>query len=168
MENRVRGMHHIGITVPDIEQGIKFFEDVFGATTVFRTGPFDVDDAFMKNKLGAAPQSRIRDLVFLRVGDGTSVELFEYKGDDKDAGFRRNSQIVGTHICFEVDDVFESAKKLKAMGVELLEGPNTVDAGPLEGFNWIYFMTPWGQCLEVASFEKLGYESSTSHRLWRS
>jgi catechol 2,3-dioxygenase-like lactoylglutathione lyase family enzyme len=168
MATSVRGMHHIGITVPDIEQGIKFFEEVLGATTVFRTGAFDVDDAFMKNKLGAAPKSRIRDLVFLRLGNGTSVELFEYKGDDKDAGFRRNSQIGGTHICFEVDDVFESAKKLKAMGIELLEGPNMVDAGPLKGFNWIYFMTPWGQCLEVASFDKLGYEETTQHRLWRS
>jgi catechol 2,3-dioxygenase-like lactoylglutathione lyase family enzyme len=167
MAERVRGMHHIGITVPNIEEGIKFFEAVFGAVTVFRTGPFNVDDAFMKNKLGAAPQSRIRDLVFLRVGDGTSVELFEYSGDDKDAGFRRNSQIGGTHICFEVDDVFASAKRLKAMGVELLEGPNMVEEGPLAGFNWIYFMTPWGQCLEVASFDKLGYEKDTPHRLWR-
>ena len=168
MAERIRGMHHIGITVPNIEEGIKFFVDVLGAIPVFRTGAFDVDNAFMKNKLGAAPQSRIQDLVFLRLGNGTSVELFEYKGDDVDAGFKRNSQIGGTHICFEVDDVNVTAKNLKKMGIELLEGPNLVDAGPLEGFNWIYFMTPWGQTLEVASFDKLGYERDTPHRLWRS
>ena len=78
MAERIYGMHHIGITVPDIEQGIAFFEAAFGAVTVFRTGPFNVDETFMQRKLGAAPHTRIRDLVFLRCGDGPSVELFEY------------------------------------------------------------------------------------------
>ena len=55
MANEVYGMHHIGITVPDIEEGIAFFKAVFGAIEVFRTGPFDVDQDFMKNKLGASP-----------------------------------------------------------------------------------------------------------------
>jgi catechol 2,3-dioxygenase-like lactoylglutathione lyase family enzyme len=72
MTERIYGTHHIGITVPDIEQGIAFFEAVFGAVTVFRTGPFNVDEAFMQRKLGAAPHTRIRDLVFLRCGDGPS------------------------------------------------------------------------------------------------
>ena len=60
MAEKVNGMHHIGITVPDIEDGIAFFKAVFGAIEVFRTGAFDVDENFMKNKLGALAQSRIR------------------------------------------------------------------------------------------------------------
>jgi catechol 2,3-dioxygenase-like lactoylglutathione lyase family enzyme len=167
MAERVLGMHHIGITVPDIEEGIAFFEKVFGAVAVFRTGPFDVDDNFMRGKLGAAPNSRIKDLVFLRCGDGTSVELFEYSGEDKHAAQKRSSEVGGSHICFEVEDVFASAKQLKAMGIEMMDGPNVVEEGPLAGFNWIYFRTPWGQILEIASFGKLGYEKDTPHRLWR-
>lgn len=167
MAEHVYGMHHIGITVPDIEEGIAFFKKIFGAEAVFRTGPFDVDDKFMKGKLGAAPSSRIKDLVFLRCGNGTSVELFEYEGEDKKAPQKRSSEVGGSHICFEVEDVFASAEHLKAMGVEMLDGPNVVDAGPLEGFKWIYFRAPWGQILEIASFDKLGYEKNTSTRLWR-
>jgi catechol 2,3-dioxygenase-like lactoylglutathione lyase family enzyme len=166
MAGTVLGMHHIGITVPDIEEGIAFFKAVFGAVEVFRTGPFDVDDGFMSRKLGAAPHTRIRDLVFLRCGNGTSVELFDYSGEDKAAPQKRPSEVGGTHICFEVEDVFESAERLKALGVEMLEGPNTVDAGPLEGFNWVYFRAPWGLVLEIASFGKLGYEKGTPHRIW--
>ncbi len=166
MAERVLGMHHIGITVPDIEEGIAFFEKIFGAITVFRTGAFDVDDKFMQGKLGAAPHSRIKDLVFLRCGNGTSVELFEYSGEDKKAGQKRSSEVGGSHICFEVEDVFASAEHLKAMGVEMLDGPNVVDAGPLEGFKWVYFRAPWGQILEIASFDKLGYEKDSPHRLW--
>jgi catechol 2,3-dioxygenase-like lactoylglutathione lyase family enzyme len=167
MSERVYGMHHIGITVPNIEQGIAFFKAVFGAVDVFRTGAFDVDASFMQRKLGAAPNSRIRDLVFLRCGEGTSLELFEYDGEDKSAPQKRPSEVGGTHICFEVEDVFASAERLKAQGVEMLEGPNAVAEGPLAGFNWVYFRAPWGQILEIASFDKLGYEKNTSHRLWR-
>lgn len=167
MAERVRGMHHIGITVPNIGQAITFFETVLGAVNVFRTGPFNVDDAFMQRKLGAGPGTRIRDLVFLRCGDGTSVELFEYSGEDSSARPKRNSEVGGTHLCFEVDDVFATAERLRAMGVELLEGPNTVEEGPLAGFSWIYFIAPWGQSLEVASFSSLGYEKDSPHRLWR-
>ena len=79
-----------------------------------------------------------------------------------------SSEVGGTHICFEVEDVFASAERMKAQGVEMLDGPNTVDAGPLAGFNWIYFKAPWGQIFEIASFGKLGYERETKHRLWRS
>jgi catechol 2,3-dioxygenase-like lactoylglutathione lyase family enzyme len=167
MAERVYGMHHIGITVPNIEEGIAFFKVVFGAAEVFRTGPFDVDEAFMQRRLGAAPHTRIRDLVFLRCGIGPSVELFEYSGEDSNASPKRVSEIGGTHLCFEVEDVFASSERLKAHGIDFLEGPNTVEEGPLAGFNWIYFKTPWGQMLEIASFEKLGYEKDPSVRAWR-
>jgi catechol 2,3-dioxygenase-like lactoylglutathione lyase family enzyme len=164
---RAYGMHHIGITVPDIEQGIAFFKTVFGAVDVFRTGPFNVDEKFMQGKLGASPKSRIRDLVFLKCGRGTSVELFEYDGEDKTAPLKRTSEVGGMHLCFEVEDVFASAERLRAQGVEMLDGPNVVEDGPLAGFKWIYFKSPWGQVLEIASFDGLGYEAATSERLWR-
>ena len=80
---------------------------------------------------------------------------------------KRSSEVGGIHLCFEVDDVHASAERLRAMGVEMLEGPNLVEEGPLAGFNWIYFRAPWGLLLEVASFDKLGYEKTTQHRLWR-
>ena len=167
MTVKVYGMHHIGITVPDIEEGIRFFKAVFGAVEVFRTGPFDVDADFMKNKLGASADSNIRDVVFLRCGEGTSVELFEYAGDESGASARRSSEIGGMHLCFEVDDVFAAVERLRAEGVEMLDGPTLVDSGPLKGFHWIYFRTPWSMMLEVASFDRLGYEENTPHRLWR-
>ena len=167
MAERIYGMHHIGITVPDLKEAVAFFKAVFGAVEVFHTGPFDVDDAFMQRKLGTPSHTRIRDLVFLRCGDSTNVELFEYSGEDSSARPRRNSEIGGTHLCFEVEDVFVSAERLRAQGIDLLEGPNTVTEGPLAGFSWVYFNAPWGQSLEIASFSSLGYEKDTADRIWR-
>lgn len=168
MTAKVYGMHHIGITVPDIERGIAFFKAVFGAIEVFRTGAFDVDADFMANKLGASAQSNINDLVFLRCGDGTSVELFEYGGEAEIAPPRRSSEVGGMHVCFEVEDVHATVERLHALGVDMLDGPNLVESGPLAGFNWIYFRAPWGLLLEVASFDQLGYEQWSANRLWRS
>ena len=167
MAEKTFGTHHIGITVPNIEQGIAFFQKVFGAIILFRTGPFDVDDAFMTRRLGAGSGTKIRDLVFLRCGDGPSIELFEYSGENSQAQPPRVSEVGGMHLCFEVEDVYASAARLKAEGVEFLEGPLTLTDGPLAGFSWIYFKSPWGQVLEIASFDKLGYETTTAHRAWR-
>jgi extradiol dioxygenase family protein len=71
------------------------------------------------------------------------------------------------HLCFEVDDVHACANRLRAQGIDMLDGPNLVESGPLAGFNWIYFRAPWGLILEVASFAELGYERNSPHRLWR-
>lgn len=167
MPANVYGMHHIGITVPDIEEGINFFRAIFGAVEVFRTGPFDVDATFMKEHIGAAEHSRILDLVFLRCGLGTSVELFEYEGEDKDAKAKRPSEIGGVHLCFEVEDVFAAAERLREAGAEMLKGPNLVASGPLMGFHWIFCRSSWGLLVEVASFDKLGYEKNSDLRIWR-
>jgi len=55
------GMHQIGITLSGINDGIAFFKAVFGAVEVFRTGPFDVEEAFMRRWPGtpALPASVI-------------------------------------------------------------------------------------------------------------
>ncbi len=162
---KIHGVHHFGITVPNIADAMTFFEKAFGAVRVFNTGPFDVDDKFMSGKLGAAPQSRIKDLVMMRVGNGTTIEFFEYSGDNA-ARTLRSSEPGGMHLAFEVDDVHKSLPELKALGVEILDGPNTNEGGPLDGLTWIYFRTPWGLMLEILSYKKLGYEADTKARLY--
>ncbi|NEI48018.1 hypothetical protein GR217_09975 [Rhizobium leguminosarum] len=80
----------------------------------------------------------------------SSVELFEYSGEE-DSRPKRLSEVGGMHLCFEVDDVHACAERLRAQGVDMLDGPNLVESGPLRGFNWIYFRSPWGLMLEAAA-----------------
>ena len=166
MTSKVLGMHHIGITVPNLNEAVAFFELVFDAVKVFSTGPFDVDEYFMTHRLGTPAHTKIKDLVFLRCGDGTSLELFEYSGEDSGARPKRNSEIGGAHIAIEVEDTHATVERLKAKGIEFLDGPNVVTQGPLAGLTWIYFYAPWGQSLEFVSFNKLGYETETTNRIW--
>lgn len=148
------GIQHIGFTVPDMAQAVSFFETLFGAVTCLSTGPLQVDDAYMRRRLGAAETSRIHDIRVLRTGEGANLELFEYRGDpQEDAPWPRNSQPGGYHIAFEVDDCQAAAARLREAGVDVLDGPTYVDAGPMQGLTWCYLRTPWGQYLEIVDMD---------------
>ncbi|WP_104401659.1 VOC family protein [Vibrio penaeicida] len=163
---KVHGINHIGFTVPDIEQAVQFFTDVFGAETIMNVGYVDVDDEFMKKRLGVNAGRRIKDMRVLQCGIGGALEIFEYSGEDATPQ-KMNSEIGGFHIALEVDNVYESAERLKTMGVDLLEGPTLIDAGPMEGLNWLYFRTPWGLYMEIVSTEgAMGYEKEGGPKMW--
>ena len=56
----VRGIDHIGFTVPDINQGVAFFHDVMGCTEVMRFGPFSDDKGtFMQDLVNVDPRAVI-------------------------------------------------------------------------------------------------------------
>jgi catechol 2,3-dioxygenase-like lactoylglutathione lyase family enzyme len=163
----VHGIQHIGLTVPDMEEAVRFFGTIFGAVTCLSTGRLDVDDVFMTRKLGVPAHTRIKDIKVLRCGKGTNLELFEYEGEPQPTPIKRNSEIGGWHIAFEVDDAVASAARLRAAGVEVLDGPTYVDAGPMEGLTWVYLKAPWGQFLELVSIKGgMGYERQGGPKLW--
>ncbi|MGZ9710018.1 VOC family protein [Glaciimonas sp. GNP009] len=163
---KVNGLQHIGLTVPDMDQAVRFFEGVFGAVTVLSTGRMEMDGEFMVRKLGAASTSRIRDVKFLRCGNGTNLELFEYENEPP-TPIKRNSEVGAFHLAFEVPDAYEAADRLRALGVEVLDGPTYIDAGPLKGLDWVYLKAPWGQYLELLSMAHgpLGYESTSATKM---
>lgn len=165
---KVHGIQHVGFTVPDMALAVSFFETLFGAVTCLSTGPLLVDDAYMARRLGAAEASRIRDIRVLRAGNGANLEIFEYAGDpEADSLAPRNSQPGGYHIAFEVDDCLAAADRLRAAGVDVLDGPTHVDAGPMEGLTWCYLRTPWGQFLEIVSMDgPLGAERAGGPPQW--
>lgn len=165
---RTSGMNHIGFTVPDIDQAIHFFEQVLECRCVFRTGPFDqVDNTFMVRHLAAKNGARIRDLAMLRCGDGTNLEVFQYESPDPAGEYLAPSQLGAYHLAFQVEDVARAVARLRDLGVETYEGPNYVDEGPFEGLTWSYFRAPWGQYLELFSYDSLGYEANSEDRIWK-
>ncbi|MCY1249811.1 2-epi-5-epi-valiolone epimerase [compost metagenome] len=73
----------------------------------------------------------------------------------------------GFHLGFQVDDAVAAADRLREKGVDVLEGPTLIDAGPMKGLTWVYLRTPWGQFLELVSRSgPLGYEQDGGPTLW--
>ena len=52
------GAHHIGITVPDLDQAIAFFRDVLGLEALVHSAPDQVNIGYVTTHLGADEGSR--------------------------------------------------------------------------------------------------------------
>ena len=163
----LRGADHIGFTVPDLDEAVDFFVNVLGCEEFYELGPFRFDDDWMQKHLNVHPRAVMRKLRFLRCGNGSNFEIFEYEAPDQNAIQPRNSDVGGHHIAFYVDDFDAALLYLRERGVRILGEPTVRTAGPSAGQTWVYFLTPWGMQLELVSFPNgKGYEQSTDRRLW--
>lgn len=163
----LRGLDHIGFTVPDIEAATDFFVNVIGCEVIYHLGPISADDDWMSSRLGVDDRAEIRKIRFLRCGHGSNFELFEYAIKDQNTQPPRNSDVGGHHLAFYVDDFDTALAYLKSKGLRIMGEPTIRDAGPSAGVTWVYFLTPWGMQCELVSFpEGKAYEQSTDKRLW--
>ena len=164
----VRGMNHIGLTVPDLNEAVTFFTDVLGCQKATSFGPFrDDEGTFMQDLLDVDPRAVINEIVLMRCGFGSNIELFDYDAPDQKTVQPRNSDIGGHHIAFYVDDINAAADYLKSKGIRTLMGPLPVNEGPAAGQAIIYFFAPWGLQFEAISFPNgMAYEKDGGPVLW--
>ena len=162
----LRGSDHIGITVPDFDQAHDFFVRVLGADHVYTLGGKQADGDWMQTQLDVHPRSKITEIRFYRLGNGTNFEVFTYDAADGQGPMPRNSDIGGHHVALYVDDMDAALEHLRAEGIEILGDP-VKSAGASEGQRWIYFKAPWGMYFELVSFPNgKAYEAEAPVKLW--
>jgi catechol 2,3-dioxygenase-like lactoylglutathione lyase family enzyme len=162
------GVDHAGITVPDIDEAVAWFEDVLRCRAPLTFGPFsDPAGTFMQDLLGVHPRAVIEQITLVRCGNGPSVELFQYTSPDQDRAFRKNSDLGGKHIAFYVRDIDRAVAYMQSKGVEKLLGPLAVTEGPAAGQAINYFRAPFGTYIELISYPHgMAYESGADTPLW--
>lgn len=170
----IRGIEHVGITVPDLEAATAFLVSALGAEVLYdlpapSAEAFDEEaDRRSQAQLGTQPRTRWLGSRMLRLGDGPSIELFEYadEGQRPSAGA---SDLGIQHFAIFVDDMEAARSRIIAAGGTALEGPTTLggaEAG--EGNQWLYTLAPWGSIIElVARPSPEAYEETTTLRRWR-
>ena len=167
---RLPGLHgtdHIGITVPNLDEAVDFFVNVIGCEPFYELGPFKSDDDWMRTHLNVHPRTVMRRLKFLRCGNGSNFEVFEYEAPDQRTEQPKNSDIGGFHLAFYVDDMNAAVRYLASKGVTIQGEPTLRTSGPSAGQSWVYFLAPWGLQMELVSFPNgKGYEKDTPRRLW--
>lgn len=102
---RVRGIHHVGVAVSDLDEAIATYERLF--------------DARVEERGTLAGQGV--EAVSLLVGE-SRVELIAPTGEDTPVGrflAHRGSGL--HHVAYETDDVGEALGDLAAAGVELID-----------------------------------------------
>jgi catechol 2,3-dioxygenase-like lactoylglutathione lyase family enzyme len=164
----VKGMDHVGVTVPDIQEAEKFFVDIVGCQKAMSFGPFrDDEGTFMQDLVGVHPRAVIEQITLLRCGHGSNIELFQYTAPDQNTEMPKNSDYAGHHLAFYVEDINAAAEYFKENGIKTLMGPFPVDAGPAAGQTILYFFAPWGLQLEAISYpDGMAYEKEGGPVLW--
>ena len=155
-----RHVDHVGITVPDLEAAIQFFENALGAELLWKLGPFDETPTGVK--------IHSIHLAMLRLGPNINVELMAFDADAQQRTMPSNIDYGATHIAFFVDDIDAAAESLKQHGAELLKGPLDAKGDVKQGERIWYFKTPWGAFMEILwRPDQLGYEDQTHSRLFQ-
>jgi catechol 2,3-dioxygenase-like lactoylglutathione lyase family enzyme len=164
----MRGHDHTGITVPDMDQAVTFFTDVLGCEKVMAFGPFKDDKGtFMTDVLGVDRNAVINQIVQIRCGSGSNIELFNYTSPDQKVVQPKNSDVGGYHIAFYVDDIKAAADYFKAKGVQTYAGPIPISEGPAAGQSILYFKAPWGLQMEAITYPQgMAYEKTSAVKLW--
>jgi catechol 2,3-dioxygenase-like lactoylglutathione lyase family enzyme len=142
----MKGLHHVGITVKDLDASIRFYHDVLGLEFANEPSPwFEGED--LSRGVGV-PGAGLRQ-VSLLVGD-TTLELLEYRSPPSGTdGPLASNDLGASHVAFAVDDIEATKAELEAKGIEFYGPVNTVDDGVLAGWRWVYFEDPDGYPLEL-------------------
>ncbi len=148
----LRGIDHVGLTVPDLEQAIAFFTGVFGATVLFRHGAYAPDAQVNVQNFARPASIEVAGIAMIRIGD-RQIELLAYRGGSRQEVWPATSDLGGHHLSFYVDDLDSAVTALRAAGVEVLGDPLPMggpESGP--GNRFVYLRAPWGMFLELVTY----------------
>jgi catechol 2,3-dioxygenase-like lactoylglutathione lyase family enzyme len=142
----MNGLHHVGITVKDLDASIRFYHDVLGLGFSNEPSPW-FDGPGLGPAVGV-PGAALRQ-VSLLLGD-TTLEMLEYRSppSDTDAPLKSNN-LGASHVAFLVEDIEAKKAELEAHGIEFFSDVNVVEEGVLAGWRWVYFQDPDGYPLEL-------------------
>ena len=163
----MRGVDHIGFTVPDLATAVKFLVEVLGCTEIYELNPGRAEGNWMRDNMNVHPEACVRKVKLLRCGACANFEVFEYQSPDQKSAPPRNSDIGGHHVALYVDDIDAAVVHLKQHGVHVLGEVKATTTGPSAGTRWTYFLAPWGMQFELVSFPQgKAYEATAGTRLW--
>ncbi|WP_324827677.1 methylmalonyl-CoA epimerase [Qipengyuania zhejiangensis] len=139
-------LNHIGVATPSIEESIRYYRDVMGATSFHK--PFDLEAQGVKVCFVDTPGENGTH--------GTQIELIEPLGPDSPIAkfLEKNPAGAQHHLCYEVEDIEDARKWFEDMGKRIL-GPTRIGAHGTP----IFFLHPkdmMGQLTEIMETPREG------------
>lgn len=150
MMHGVSGIHHIGISVPDIQAAHDFYCGVLGFELAanYDFEPSDRGDLILKLENAAAKS------IMIKAGN-IYLEIFEFLSPEPEA--RQTERPVCnhgfTHIAFEVDDIEPVYQRLQEAGVEW-HCPIQEYKDEDDWFQNAYGRDPFGNVIEVQQINR--------------
>lgn len=151
----IRGIDHVGLTVPDLAAACRFFERAFDAELLYEVvTPSDppLTGEEVAHQLGIHPEARIVHMCLLKLGEGPTLELFcvthaaqREPATLQDFGLQ--------HIALYVDDMARATQRFEEAGGALLSPPHPLANNEDKPGNLgVYGRAPWGMLIELLTY----------------
>lgn len=146
-----RGLDHVGLNVPDLDEAIDFFASQFNARVKFRLGPVSDPDGGSMERLGADRMAQF-ELAMLEIGAGRLELLRWWVRPDHEAPFS-GSDVGSSHVAIAVSDVSVALARLRdTEGVRVIGEPVTFTSGATPGLTNAFVTSPWGSLIELVDW----------------
>lgn len=141
LERHVVGIHHVGLSVSDLERSLHFYRDLLGLGVIGITGQQEVGSV-----VGiAGGRARFADL---DAGNGQLVELIEY-GTGSEGPPPAPNRAGTPHLSLRVRDLTAVLEELAAAGFPPLGERATLSDGVWDGCTVVYLRDPDGAIVEL-------------------
>ncbi|RIL71414.1 VOC family protein [Staphylococcus devriesei] len=149
-----RGINHIGLTVPDMEEATDFFKRGLNGKIAYDSQKKSDEPRggdYVEHVLGLEKGAVIIHKRMMVFGNGPNIEMFEFKNAHQDPS--QSLQDIGfTHISFYIDaDDFEHVlQQVTEAGGQPISKPHAnTKYEDTEGNQTIYVKSPWGSLIEL-------------------
>ena len=127
-------LHHIGIVVQDIENGIQRYKSMFGFTPITEV----INDPIQKVSVVLLSDPELHSL---------PIELIAPLTDDSPVSKILKGKTRLYHICFLVENIEDSIKLLRSNGAIIISGP--VPADLFKGKRIAFVYSPDNYIIEI-------------------
>jgi len=142
-----RAFAHVGVTVPDIDEAIEWYESVLGferlmeAQTIAGDGESQISELCL-DVLGEFEEVRI---AHLGTGGQTAIELFEFReGKESEPNPKEEGYF---HVCVIDPNIEELAAEIEETGGD--HHTEVWELFPGQRYRMTYCKDPWGNLLEI-------------------
>jgi catechol 2,3-dioxygenase-like lactoylglutathione lyase family enzyme len=146
----IRSIFHVGFVVRDLDSSLRFYCDGLGLVLRHRQLQRNAYTASLVGYPDAA-----LEIAQLKLSDveappsGHVLELICYERPPSRRADLERSTIGAGHLAFVVDDIYETAERLRSFGARLINEPVRITEGINTGGWAVYFHDPDGVTLEL-------------------
>ena len=147
----IRGIHHVGAHVHDMDRMVNFYKEAFGFELL--SEPFSWENDEFIDKIVDVPNSAAKGCM-LRAGT-CYLELFQYSAPAPNSPEAKKPYDKGyTHFCVDVINIEEEFERLKGLGMTFNQ-PAPINVGHVKS---IYGRDPEGNVIELQETVKCDFE----------
>jgi catechol 2,3-dioxygenase-like lactoylglutathione lyase family enzyme len=131
----IRKIHHIGMTVSDIQNTLNLLCGILGLKRIEHK---ELNWEYLKFT-GDVVDTQLKTTLLNITGTQVFLELWQFKTPSGPPAFTAHNNFGSGHLCFQVDDIFNDHATLEKAGVRFMGPPAEVTAGINKGAYAIYF-----------------------------